>query len=158
MEGRLNFIIIKKVVAFLPVTAFILGLLFLGSCGIMKKSSKKEEIPCTDMNRLQTTFKTDPFTLDSVWIDENCLNLVVRYDGGCGEANCDLFYTGKVRQSFPPKTTLWIRFTDNDPCRSEVTKHFRFKLTPFEKYAVSGGIQLDFAATRKQVLYKTGGD
>ncbi len=138
------------------ITIMILGLaaLLFASCSTVKKSAKAKQIPCKEMQPLEATFKTDPFTLDSVWIDDNCLNLVVRYDGGCGTAECGLYHTNKILQSYPPKTALWIKFTDNDPCRSEVTKQFRFKLTPFENYALNGGILFTFTGTGKRVLFK----
>ena len=140
---------VKIVVVALGLTA-----LFLASCSTVKKPAKGKKIPCKELQPLETTFKTDPFTLDTVWIDKNCLNLIVRYDGGCGTAECGLYYTNKVLESYPPKTALWIKFTDNDPCRSMVKKHFRFKLTPFKNYAENGGILFSVTDTDKRVLYK----
>ena len=94
----------------------------------------------------------DPFDVDSMTIDGDCLNVFVHYGGGCGEANFELYYTQIVAQSMPPQTSLQLSFEDNDNCRSIVSRRLFFDLEPFSDYANNGGIYLLIAG--KRVLYQ----
>jgi hypothetical protein len=125
------------------------------SCLSHKKTVREKTGGCLPMQLIDSVpAKGDYYTLDSLAVSGDCLNVYVTYDGGCGTADAKLYYTNRVMESFPPKTVLYFCFADNDACRSMIQKSFSFDLTPFSQKASSGGIWLKIAGTGKKVLYK----
>ena len=112
---------------------------------------------CREMMMLEKpldSLRFDHYTIDSIAIREQCLEIVVSYGGGCGDATFDLYLTNRVMESMPPKTVLYLTFTDNDACRSIVKKKLKFNLKPYKRFADRGGIYLKIAGTDKSVLYQ----
>ncbi len=125
------------------------------SCSFQKKATKHKPTSCQTMEPVDTVpAKGDFYTLDSLSVSGNCLNVYITYDGGCGSVDATMYYTERIMESFPPKTVLYFKFTDNDACRSLIQKTFLFDLSPFSQKASSGGIWLKIAGTGKKVLYK----
>jgi hypothetical protein len=96
---------------------------------------------------------SDLFDLDSVWIEGYCLNFLVGYSGGCGSVDFQLYYNDKVMKSMPPQTSLFLAFTDSDPCRSLIQDTLRFDLSPFEAMARAGGVILNVAGYDHKVTF-----
>jgi hypothetical protein len=99
------------------------------------------------------SLRIDPYVIDSLKIIDDRLEIIVNYSGGCGEANFDLYRTNRILESMPPKTVLYLAFTDNDPCRSIETKRLIFDLEPFKRFADRGGIYLKISGTNKVAFY-----
>ncbi len=139
----------------------ILLLVFIStSCKSTKKVSKEPEIApdiCESIiftDKQYNNVKSDYYSVDTLFIDNNCLNIWVTYSGGCGDAKFKLIYNNKVLQSMPPKTNLFLQFTDNDNCRAEVQQKLYYNLSFFEEHAENGGISLRLSDIGKTVLYK----
>jgi hypothetical protein len=99
------------------------------------------------------SLRIDPFEIDSLKIVDDRLEIFVNYSGGCGEANFDLYRTNRIMESMPPKTILYLAFTDDDPCRSIEIKKLTFDLEPFKRFADRGGIFLKISGTNKMAFY-----
>lgn len=142
------------------VISLVLVITLCNSCSSSKKSAqnkdKAEEI-CEAMtynSRPVNNIATDHYTIDSLFIIGNCLNIWASFSGGCGAFEFKLLYSNKVMESMPPKTNLLLQLTDNDPCRAIVQQKLFFNLSFFDEYADKDGILLNLAGTEKCVLYK----
>ena len=134
-------------------------ILVLGfSCKSTKKAteiSTTDETNCIEMDLLNQALEglpADPFQIDSLVLENHCLNIYVNYGGGCGEAEFQLYYTQIVTQSMPPQTTLHLSFKDEDPCRLFVTKKLTYNLEPFVELANNGGVYLLIG--EKRILFE----
>ena len=134
--------------------------LILSSCGQSKKITSNEKPisePCESMIFTNDQFKnieSDYYSLDSLFIENNCLNIWVSYSGGCGDSEFNLLYSNKVMKSMPPKTNLMLQFKDNDGCRALVQQKLYYDLSFFDDYAQNGGINLRLVGLDSSVLYK----
>lgn len=131
----------------------------LAACSTNKETAKTDQIntSCIEMMLLEKpldSLRFDHYTIDSLSIKDQCLEILVNYGGGCGEANFELYLSDRIMESMPPKTVLYLTFEDKDPCRSNVQKKLRYSLKPLKKYADRGGIHLKIAGTEKSVLYQ----
>lgn len=72
----------------------------------------------------------DQFMFDSVWINGDCLHLVVRYSGGCGDAFFNLYTSHSIIKTNPPGRDLRISFEDLDNCEALIQKELSYDLTP----------------------------
>jgi len=97
---------------------------------------------------------TDYYSLDTIFIANDCLNIWVSYSGGCGDAEFVLYYTDRVKKSMPPKTNLRLQLTDDDPCRAIVQQKLFYNLSFFDDYADKNGILLMLSGNDKSVLFK----
>ncbi len=138
----------------------ILLAVLISSCGQSKKITSNEKPilePCEPITFTDDQFRdieSDYYSLDSLFIDNNCLNIWVSYGGGCGDSEFTLLYNNKVMKSMPPKTNLMLKFTDNDNCRAIVQQKLYYDLSFFDDYAKSGGINLRLVGLDSSVLYK----
>ncbi len=133
----------------------IILILSLSGCGTSKKSASVNTVDdCHTMsftNLPLSQIDTDQYTIDSLFIINDCLNIMVSYDGGCGNADFELFFTDIVMESSPPQTTLMLKLIDNDPCRSIITRQLPFNISFFKDYAEKGGIIINVGG--KKVKY-----
>lgn len=138
---------------------FFLAVFFLAACTTKKEIAKTDQnqIVCSEMVLLEKpldSLRFDHYSIDSLTIKDHCLEIMVSYGGGCGEANFDLYLSDRIMESMPPKTILYLTFEDNDPCRSIVKKKLKYSLKPLKKFADRGGIHLKIAGTERSVLYQ----
>ncbi len=133
--------------------------LIVAACTTKKQTAKTNQLntSCIEMVLLEKpldSLRFDHYTIDSLTIKDQCLEILVNYGGGCGEANFELYLSDRIMESMPPKTVLYLTFEDKDPCRSIVQKKLQYSLKPLKKYADRGGIHLKIAGTEKSVLYQ----
>ena len=131
----------------------------MSSCHTVKKIVKIEEAVevCESMTYTNQQFSdivSDYYSLDTIFVVNNCLNIWVSYSGGCGDAEFELYYTNKVMESMPPKSNLLLQLIDNDDCRAIVQQKLFYNLNFFEEYAKKDGITLRFAGIGESVFYK----
>lgn len=130
------------------------------SCSTSKKvveSKQEPNLECQKMILLEEpvdSLRFDHYEIDSVMIKDQCLDFVVNYGGGCGEASFELYYGNEIMESIPPETVIYLSLEDNDPCRSIVTKKLSFSLSTFKKYADRGGIYFKIHGSDKSILYQ----
>ena len=122
-------------------------------------TSNKELNICVSMELLKKpvdSLRMDPLQIDSLALNKNCLDVYVSYGGGCGEVRFNMFYTNIVLNSFPPQTTIYLEFEDNDHCRSIVNKKLTFNMEPFLENAKNGGIWIQIANEKEsRILYRS---
>lgn len=142
------------------IISLVFVIVLSSSCNATKKATKigdgLEDI-CESMtfnNRPVNKISTDYYSIDTLFIIDNCLNIWVSFSGGCGAFEFKLFYSNKVMESMPPKTSLLLQLTDNDPCRAIIQQKLFFNLSFFDEYANKNGIMLKIAGTDFSVLYK----
>lgn len=138
---------------------FLSIILIVAACSASKKTANNNQTrtTCQEMKLLEVpldSLRFDYFTIDSLFIKDECLEIKVNYGGGCGEANFDLYLSDRIMESMPPKTLIYLTFNDQDPCRSIVQKKLRYSLKPLKRFADRGGIYLKIAGTEKSVLYQ----
>lgn len=140
---------------------YILVLFFLAtSCNTSKKVTTDHSTdpePCEAIiftKEAYNNIETDYYTIDSLFIENNCLNIWVSYSGGCGDAEFTLLYNNRIMESFPPKTSLMLQFKDMDDCRAIVQQKLYYNLSFFDDYAKDSGISLRLTGIGKSVLYK----
>jgi len=130
------------------------------SCGTSRKGTTEENAipePCEAIifiDKPYTEVETDYYSLDSLFIENGCLNIWVSYGGGCGDAEFTLYYNNIVLESFPPKANLMLKLKDEDNCRAIVQQKLYYDLSFFNDYAVGGGINLKLAGIDNSVMYK----
>ncbi|MFK5856693.1 MAG: hypothetical protein QM503_11225 [Bacteroidota bacterium] len=135
-------------------------IIFLSSCNVSKKIEKQADTSadiCESMtyNSMPVDkIATDYYSIDTIFIVDNCLNIWVSYSGGCGNSDFILYYTDRIKESMPPKTTLRLQLTDDDPCRAIVQQKLFYNLSYFEDYAEKNGILFKLAGSEKSILYK----
>lgn len=144
----------------ISIITLVLTALLLNSCHTSKKATDAESnmvVFCESMtynSQPVNNISTDYYTIDTLFIVDNCLNIWVSYGGGCGDADFTLYYTNRVMESMPPKTSLLLQLTDNDPCRAIVRQKLFYNLSFFEEYANRDGILLKLSGKGESVLYK----
>ena len=137
-----------------------ISITLLLSCRSVKKTAATEDVTndvCESMTYTVQQFSdidSDYYSLDSIFVVNNCLNIWVSYSGGCGDAEFSLYYTNKVMESIPPKSNLLLQLIDNDDCRAIVQQKLFYNLNFFEEYAKKDGITLRFAGIGESVFYK----
>ncbi len=136
----------------------LLTMLISSACNIAKKVNVNNDPDiCESMTYTNQQFSeitSDYYTLDSVFIVNNCLNIWVSYSGGCGDSDFKLFYTNKVIKSKIPKTNILLQLTDNDDCRAIVQQKLFYNLSFFEEYAEGEGITIQLSGIGKSVIFK----
>ena len=139
---------------------YLLTVLTLFACHAQKETSRQQKTRATadcktilPLNEEANPGQSDPYQLDSLAVNNHCLEVFVSYSGGCGEAEFDLYATNKVMQSMPPQAVLLLNFKDEDPCRAIVRDTLYFDLSNFNELAKSGGIWLHLKDSDKRVLY-----
>ena len=80
----------------------------------------------------------DPYVLDTAFVSGDCLNTIVTYGGGCGNARFSLHFDGAIMESFPPQARIKLAFRDEDNCKALIREEHEFDLSLF-KDTGSGG-------------------
>ena len=148
----------KKIYWIIPFV-FLLGI--IASCKSSKKTSTteaKSEEPVQQLiyyNQPLDSLATDYYDIDSVALDGQYLLLYVNYGGGCGDVKFDMYYQPQKILVMPHRASLFLKLTDNDPCRSIVTKKLIFDLSVMDKEAKAGGVVLSLGD--KKITYKISG-
>ncbi|MDA3943619.1 MAG: hypothetical protein PF694_08790 [Bacteroidetes bacterium] len=139
----------------------LLLLLVVWGCSSTQKTQKPATTASSDKNDcLPLQFVTsygvidsDPFELESLVVENNCLSIVITYEGGCGTVDYTVYYNKKVSESYPPQQSLMLKLADNDPCREMINDTLRIDLSYFESMARAGGLKIGLEGANKQVLY-----
>jgi hypothetical protein len=96
---------------------------------------------------------SDIFDIDTAWVSNSCLHIAVSYGGGCGTVDFQLVYSNRIMKSYPPKTSLFLAFTDEDPCRAIVRDTMHFDIGPFEAMARAGGLYLNLDKYQHPMMF-----
>ncbi|MEO1518298.1 MAG: hypothetical protein AAFV95_24990 [Bacteroidota bacterium] len=75
---------------------------------------------------------SDPFTIEDVSIDGDCLSIRANYSGGCGGVIFELFDSEGIGESDPITRQLRLSLDDNDPCEGALVLDLLFDLTPLQ--------------------------
>ena len=145
-----------KIVLFIISTTVII---LLVSCKSSRKAAENNiniDNFCESMTYNSSAvdnISTDYYSIDTLFIDNNCLNIWVSYVGGCGDSDFKLYYSDIVYESMPPTTNLLLQLNDNDPCKAIVQQKLYYNLSFFDEYKQNNGILLKLSGIDKSVLY-----
>jgi hypothetical protein len=145
------------------LSAAFLLLFFAGSCRSKKPVAADEQPATTKLGNICKPMlleeepilpaSSDIFDIDTAWISNTCMHIAVSYGGGCGTVDFQLIYNMRIMQSYPPKTHLFLSFTDEDPCRAIVRDTLLFDLGPFESQARAGGLYLNLGNYQHSLMF-----
>ena len=154
------------------ILSFLVSLFYAFRIGIKSKKNQHENPPiqnneienipvkpeenCMEMLFLEQPakdLKSDFFEIDSLNINGNCLEIVVNYGGGCGDADFNLYYSDSITERMPPETKFYLVLKDDDPCRSIVHKKLKYSLEFYKDVAKNSGIYLHVSGKEEPVLY-----
>lgn len=133
------------------------------SCRLKKSTATRDATEAVNEQFCQPmVFQEDPFLpvasdlydLVTAWIEDDCINLVVSYSGGCGTVDFQLHYDRQLMKSNPPQTSLFLAFADNDPCRAIVHDTLKFSLSPLNEYNFGDGLILNISGHEQNLLYQ----
>ncbi len=105
----------------------------LGIGGILASSScSGEQEAVASPDPAGTSWPQTPFEVVSAAVEDDVLQTVVRYGGGCGEHAFTLEADGPLMKSLPPKQPLrWVHRSPGDPCRALILDTLTSDLTAF---------------------------
>lgn len=140
------------------IIILIIALTIFTSCNTKKKVSNTENPEpdiCESMTFTSQPDKltTDYYTIDTLFIVKDCLNIWVSYEGGCGDAYFTLYYSDEIMESLPPQTNLKLKLTDKDHCRAIVQQKLYYNLSFFKEFAENNGVVLHLSGTEKSIIY-----
>jgi hypothetical protein len=149
----------KRIYWFIPL---LIVSLTVCSCKSSKKTSATDTEVKNEVKQLlyyeepMDSLTTDYYDIDSMAVEGHMLKVFVSYGGGCGNADFEMYYQPQKILVMPHRTYLFLKFTDNDPCRSIVNKELQFDLSVMDKEAKTGGVILYLGDDK--VTYKISGD
>jgi hypothetical protein len=116
------------------LTLMLIILTLIWSCNGKKKGTKtpKPEIKSvvTESGFVEPENNAS-FTVKSIKVKGDILNIEVEYSGGCQKHEFELFFNGMYMKSMPPKAGLILVHKNNgDNCRELITETLKFDLTP----------------------------
>lgn len=97
--------------------------------------------------------QSDSFEITNISSKKNCLNITLRYGGGCGDVIAKLVDSGDILESDPSQRNLRIAFLDNDECEALIQKDFLFDISDLELQD-ENRIRLNFKDTDLTYLYE----
>lgn len=81
------------------------------------------------------SIQADSFTIDTVFIRNDCIYLNVYYRGGCKDHGFDLYCTGPFIKTNPPGCDVFLSHDSNeDSCDINMSQSLEYDLTPLDKY------------------------
>lgn len=96
--------------------------------------------------------KSDPYTINKVYIDGSCLVFDIQRGGGCKEVEYT-FYSFGIMESNPARTNVFLQLdSKGDVCKALVREVIRFDLSVFDKEASNGGIIINL--DNEKIIYK----
>lgn len=101
-----------------------------------KKIAGCEEIKKTNDNGMREAREkySYPYTLDSISIKSDTLNVMVKYSGGCNDHCFNIFWQGMVMDSYPVQVGLELLHNGNgDMCDGYLIKTLTFDLNTLKK-------------------------
>ncbi len=139
----------------------VLALVIIGSASC-KKSNIQEAIETTcgeaviiDSLLYSSSFSWSANTpsLDSLYIDGDCLHLIVSASGCDGSSwVMRLYDSDKLLYSNPVRRMLHFRFENNEACTAVIQKEFIFSLLPLRNQNINE-IELSFPYYYKSITY-----
>lgn len=110
-------------------------------------------LPILPSDKASDAFRSDSFEVEAMKIEDQCLEVMVRYAGGCGSYALALFLPPNDSALAHDETVIHAVFRDEDPCRSMVHDSILFDLSVFESAARAGGIRLRIAGSEQSVFF-----
>lgn len=137
----------------LILTLFILGF-FLGCTeddnNEPNNSNCDQEIIINDS--LFSNAPNDDFDFVNVEINGDCLEITIRYGGGCGDVELKLIAPEVFIYTNPPQKDIRLSFKDDDDCKALIQKKISFDLTPIRTIIVNK-VLLNLTGWNDQLIY-----
>lgn len=96
---------------------------------------------------------TDPFHIDTAYVENNCLKLKVNYGGGCGNVSFKMYRNTVVFESYPPQTMIKLTLDDKDGCKALIYKDLSYSLAEI-KQQIGKPVLLRLENYKHFVLYE----
>lgn len=127
------------------ITVFLLLMLFVSmSCNSSRTSTEKKQKnnvrPITTTTIAYDEIASDPFGIDTVYMQKKTMVVAINYGGGCGTYEAALYYNGIAALSMPPQLSMKLAFIDNDRCRANIHDTLYFDMSEIDPVARSGAI------------------
>jgi hypothetical protein len=74
----------------------------------------------------------DPFSMEDVSLEGDCLTLKVQYGGGCGGATFTLVDKSDIERTSPPTRYIRLALKDQDNCEALITEDKVYDLSPLQ--------------------------
>jgi hypothetical protein len=99
--------------------------------------------------------RTDEYSIDTAYVEGNCLKLRVAYGGGAGASAVKFeMYQGKqVAESIPPQRWLKLVLDDQDYAKAIIRRELSYDLTS-TKVDTKGAVLLNLEGYNKRLLYQ----
>ena len=72
----------------------------------------------------------DDFEFVDIVVNGDCMEITIRYGGGCGTTQHNLIDSEAIIDSYPPQRNIKLAFKDNDPCEAMVSKILYYDIRP----------------------------
>lgn len=100
----------------------------------------------------------DEFSFEEMSIENDCLLINVRYGGGCGDADFELYLREPLWLPIKPTLEAKLAFDDKDNCEAYLSKQLSFDLTSIQDLpGVSGNemtLQFTGIGEGKSITYQ----
>lgn len=136
------------------IVALFLGIFILTACKTKKPvvetptenvSTETIQSNCPALSR-GTAIQKDPIAEMDAHLKENCLQLKLRYSGGCKEHYFDLYWDGTWMKSKPAVAKLQLSHNSNeDMCEAIESEIHEFDISPL-KVGESGQVIVEIFA------------
>lgn len=147
----------KFLIKIIFIFLFILPFVSKGQGVVLINNVIASELECgslTIIENFNDEIFLDNFDIQNVTITEDCINISLRYSGGCGYVNCQLITNNFIIETNPPKVYLEFKFEDYDYCKAIRHKNVSFDISSFKEYAQSTGIIIMLKNTEYRLIYK----
>lgn len=97
--------------------------------------------------------RTDNYKFEKINVVENCLEVTIRYAGGCGDIVTSMVDSEDIEELPQLTRHLSLDLEDNDPCEALITKSVSYDLVEIQ-VPEAKEIYLDISGWPTPVLYK----
>ncbi len=132
---------------------YILVLLLFGGC---QENNGLPEQGCQSLvidKLLFLSSQRDNFEFEEINLVGDCLEVTIRYAGGCGDIQTSMIDSGDIEKLPQTRRQLRLILDDNDPCEASITKSLSFDLVEIQVPEVKE-IYLNISGWPTPVLYK----
>ena len=132
--------------------------LMLSGCFVCLSCTSNDDInlkcePVTINEASFTNAHADDFDFVDIGVNGDCMEITIRYGGGCGTIQPKLIDAGIVMYSNPPQRNIKLAFQDNDPCEAVMSKILYYDIRPIRVDGTST-IHLNVVGWPEPVLYE----
>ena len=131
----------------------VLWLPFLGGCHENDSPLEERCLPIVIDKSLFLNSHGDDFDFEKISLVGDCLEISIRYAGGCGDIIATMVDSGDIDDSILFKRNLRLVIEDNDPCEASITKTLSYDLMGIQVAEINE-IRLEISGWPNPIIYK----